>query len=70
MASGPRSKFRPEWGYYSRLITSSLDIADLMRLFGNIQDDGEGKPFILVDNPDSVGGFHADQDHEGYADEF
>lgn len=41
-----------------------------MRLFGNIEEDGDGKPFILVDNPETVGGFHADQDHEGYADEF
>lgn len=41
-----------------------------MRLFGNIEDDGDGKPFIVVDNPAPVGGFYADQDHEGYADEF
>ncbi|KAF3039514.1 hypothetical protein E8E12_004791 [Didymella heteroderae] len=50
--------------------TKNLEIADVMRLFGNIEEDGEGKPFILVENPDAAGGFHADQDHEGYADEF
>lgn len=41
-----------------------------MRLFGNIEEDGEGKSFIMVENADAVGGFYADQDHEGYADEF
>ncbi|KAJ4379678.1 hypothetical protein N0V86_004860 [Didymella sp. IMI 355093] len=50
--------------------TKNLDIADLMRLFGNIEEDGEGRSFIMVDNPDAAGGFYADQDHEGYADEF
>ncbi|KAH4294637.1 hypothetical protein HBH64_080990 [Parastagonospora nodorum] len=43
---------------------------DLMRLFGNTNEDAEGKPFILVDDPDPRGGFRADQDDEGYADEF
>lgn len=57
------------WGYYGSLTTSSLGIADLMRLFGNIEEDGQGRSFILVDNPDTSGGFHADGDHEGYADE-
>jgi hypothetical protein len=46
-----------------------MGIRDLMRLFGNIRDDEEGRPFILVDNVDPRGGFHADKDHEGYADE-
>lgn len=47
-----------------------MDIADLMRLFGNIDETEDGRPFILVDNPSAAGGFHADEDHEGYADEF
>ncbi|KAH7115996.1 DNA repair protein-like protein rad5 [Dendryphion nanum] len=46
-----------------------MGLKDLMRLFGPITVDSTGKPFILVDNPDSRGGFYADQDHEGYADE-
>lgn len=46
-----------------------MSIRDLMRLFGNIRDDDTGKPFIMVDNPDPRGGFRADGDHEGYADE-
>jgi hypothetical protein len=46
-----------------------LDITDLMRLFGNIEEGEDGKPIILVDNPDAAGGFYADADHEGYADE-
>ncbi|KAF2032710.1 hypothetical protein EK21DRAFT_98852 [Setomelanomma holmii] len=50
--------------------TSKLGIRDLMRLFGNLNDDADGKPFILVDNPDPRGGFRADRDDEGYADEF
>lgn len=44
-----------------------------MRLFGNVNDDGdddaESSPFIMVDNPDPQGGFRADRDDEGYADE-
>ncbi|KAF3003413.1 hypothetical protein E8E13_000292 [Curvularia kusanoi] len=47
----------------------NLDIADLMRLFGNVEEDDRGNQFIVVDNPAPVGGFHADRDHEGYADE-
>ncbi|KAF2265794.1 hypothetical protein CC78DRAFT_514734 [Lojkania enalia] len=46
-----------------------MTIRDLMRLFGPIQDAEDGRPFILVDNPDPRGGFMADRDHEGYADE-
>jgi hypothetical protein len=46
-----------------------LKLSDLLRLFGPVAEDASGKPFILVDNMDSRGGFHADQDHEGYADE-
>jgi hypothetical protein len=47
-----------------------MGIRDLMRLFGNLDEDAEGKPFILVDNPDPRGGFRAVEDDEGYADEF
>ncbi|KAH6613977.1 SNF2 family N-terminal domain-containing protein [Boeremia exigua] len=50
--------------------TQHLEISDLMRLFGNIEQTEDGKPFIVVDNPAAAGGFHADSDHEGYADEF
>ena len=46
-----------------------MNIRDLMRLFGNLQDDNEGQPFIVVDNPDPAGGFRADRYDEGYADE-
>ncbi|KAI8942436.1 hypothetical protein NX059_000506 [Plenodomus lindquistii] len=49
---------------------SKMSIRDLMRLFGNLDDDSEGRPFIMVDNPDPRGGFRADRDDEGYADEF
>lgn len=41
-----------------------------MKLFGNLNEDEDGKPFILVDNPDPSGGFRADQEHEGYADDY
>ncbi|KAF2829455.1 hypothetical protein CC86DRAFT_287097 [Ophiobolus disseminans] len=47
-----------------------MSIPDLMRLFGNLDEDANGKPFIMVDNPDPRGGFRADRDDEGYADEF
>ncbi|KAF2009924.1 hypothetical protein BU24DRAFT_357138 [Aaosphaeria arxii CBS 175.79] len=46
-----------------------LDLAALMRLFGTVTEDSNGRPFILVDNPHSRGGFRADNDHEGYADD-
>lgn len=40
-----------------------------MRLFGNIEEAEDGRPFIVVDNPIAVGGFHADRDHEGYSND-
>jgi hypothetical protein len=46
-----------------------LNIKDLLRLFGPITEDSEGRPYIMVDNPDPAGGFRADKDHEGFADE-
>ncbi|KAF1966007.1 hypothetical protein BU23DRAFT_545039 [Bimuria novae-zelandiae CBS 107.79] len=46
-----------------------LSTRDLMRLFGNVGEDDQGNPYILIDNPDPRGGFYADRDHEGYADE-
>ncbi|CAN9196477.1 unnamed protein product [Alternaria sp. RS040] len=46
-----------------------MDTRSLMRLFGNLEEDPDGKPFIMVDNPDPRGGFRADQDDEGYADD-
>lgn len=52
-----------------QLTRDRMSIADLMRLFGNLEEDPEGKPFIMVDNPDPRGGFRADGDDEGYADE-
>jgi hypothetical protein len=42
---------------------------DLMLLFGIVAEDDEGKPFIYADNADPAGGFKADQDHEGYAND-
>ena len=44
-------------------------VRDLMKLFGNLEDDAEGNPYIIVDNPDPRGGFRADRDDEGYADD-
>lgn len=52
-----------------QLTLPRLSIKDLMRLFGPVAEDESGKPFILVDNPDARGGFRADRDDEGYADE-
>lgn len=48
---------------------ASMSIKDLMRLFGDIEEDGAGNPYIIVDNPDPRGGFRAHKDDEGYADE-
>ncbi|KAL1798718.1 hypothetical protein ACET3X_002755 [Alternaria dauci] len=47
-----------------------MDTRSLMRLFGNLEEDPDGRPFIMVDNPDPRGGFRADRDDEGYADDF
>jgi hypothetical protein len=44
-----------------------MGIKDLMRLFGNLDQDKNGRPFIVVDNPDPHGSFRADRDDEGYA---
>jgi hypothetical protein len=46
-----------------------LTFKDLMRLFGTLDEDADGKTFIMVDNPHPFGGFRADGDDEGYADE-
>lgn len=46
-----------------------MGIRDLMRLFGNIRDDDQGRPFILTDNASPHGGFSANNDDEGYADD-
>ncbi|KAI4623765.1 uncharacterized protein J4E84_004191 [Alternaria hordeiaustralica] len=46
-----------------------MDTRTLMRLFGNLEEDPDGRPFIMVDNPDPRGGFRADRDDEGYADD-
>lgn len=51
-------------------LLTRMDIRDLMRLFGNLEEDSNGRPFIMVDNPDPRGGFRAGRDDEGYADEF
>ncbi|KAF2682087.1 hypothetical protein K458DRAFT_370647 [Lentithecium fluviatile CBS 122367] len=48
---------------------TNMSVRDLMRLFGNIQEDSNGTPFIVVDNPSNMGGFRADRDDEGYADD-
>jgi hypothetical protein len=47
-----------------------MSIADLMRLFGDLDEDADGRSFIMVENPDPRGGFRADRDDEVYADEF
>lgn len=49
---------------------SKMGIRDLMRLFGNLEEDAQGRPFIMAENPDQRGGFRADVDDEGYADEY
>lgn len=46
-----------------------MDIRYLMRLFGTLEEDTDGRPFIMVENPDQMGGFRTDRDDEGYADD-
>ena len=41
-----------------------LDVRDMMRLFGNIDQDEDGKPYILVDDPDPGVRLHADEEFE------
>ena len=65
-----RSKYKSlQNGAGDELTSLRMTIKDLMRLFGNVVEDEGGRPFIMVDNPDPRGGFRADRDHEGYADE-
>lgn len=49
--------------------TGKMEMRDLMRLFGNLTEDDQGRPFILVDDGERSGGFHADIDHEGFAND-
>jgi len=49
---------------YGEKTTRPLHIKDLLRLFGNLQEDEAGRPFIVVDNPDPAGGFGVDAEHE------
>ena len=42
---------------------------DLLRLFGAIEEDDQGKPYILVEDPDPAGGFGAETDDEDYVDD-
>jgi hypothetical protein len=46
-----------------------LNFKDLMRLFGRLDEDVDGRTFVMVDDPHPFGGFRADRDDEGYADE-
>ncbi|KAF2121509.1 SNF2 family N-terminal domain-containing protein [Lophiotrema nucula] len=46
-----------------------MSIRDLMKLFGPVEDDSHGRPFIMVENEGNRNPFFADVDHEGYADE-
>jgi len=48
---------------------TKMNILDLMKLFGNLEEDEEGRPFIMVENTDPRGGFRAGRDDEDYADE-
>ncbi|OAL54395.1 hypothetical protein IQ07DRAFT_558454 [Pyrenochaeta sp. DS3sAY3a] len=47
----------------------NMNIRDLMRLFGNLDEDDDGRPFILVEEPDHTNGFVAGRDDEGFADD-
>lgn len=47
----------------------SMDLRDLMRLFGNLDEDDDGRPFIMVEDPPHTGEFRADRDDEGFADD-
>lgn len=47
-----------------------LGLNDLLHLFGDVVEDSvSGRRFIMVDNADPRGGFHADSDHEGFAND-
>lgn len=41
----------------------TLSVQDLMRLFGEVREDGEGKPFIFAQEPDADEG----KEHLRYA---
>lgn len=46
-----------------------MSIRDMLRLFGNVHDDEQGRPFIWTNDSNDRGGFYADSDDEGFADE-
>jgi hypothetical protein len=41
----------------------------LLRLFGEIDEDEDGQPFILVDNRETLPNPNGDQEDEGYDDD-
>lgn len=45
-----------------------LSIKELMRLFGPVREDEEGKPFILVDDKETFPMVGADSEDEDMAD--
>lgn len=57
------------FGVYTVLTDAyRLSIKELMRLFGPVREDEEGKPFILVDDKETFPMVGADSEDEDMAD--
>jgi hypothetical protein len=48
------------------LILPRLTIPELLRLFGEVEDDEDGNPFILVENRETLPNPNGDLDDEGF----
>ncbi|KAH7063453.1 SNF2 family N-terminal domain-containing protein [Macrophomina phaseolina] len=46
-------------------LRENLSMNDMMRLFGQVGEDGEGHPFIMVEDKDTLPRFNADSEDEG-----
>ncbi|KAL1633803.1 hypothetical protein SLS56_002682 [Neofusicoccum ribis] len=46
----------------------NLSVQEMMRLFGPVSEDGEGRPFIMVEEKETLPRFNADSEDEGDED--
>jgi hypothetical protein len=46
-----------------------LSITELLRLFGDVDEDEDGNPFILVENRETLPNPNGDKDDDGFDDD-
>lgn len=47
---------------------SRLSVHQMMRLFGPVREDQQGRPFVLVEDKETLPRFNADSEDEGDED--